>query len=418
MAKKGRPVGSTNKLSRSTFGYQQNFEKQMEGAPITRNSNRGWVNWGAKNDYPLKLSELYFNSIVHKSCVDFAVTAIVGDGVDYQRMNLQQTEVIPNYQQTWDEFLRCIALDYVLYGTYAFQIIRNRDGKTFSYYHQPISTVRCSERDEDGVITSYWICKDWTATGKYPPIELPRFGFQDDEEIKSGKPYLFVYETYTPDLEYYTTPKYVGGIKAIMTELDLIRYDLRAVKNNFSANGMLILPRMESEAEQQEMMLKIKNSFVGSDNANSLVVTFSNGDENDTNVAKFVKIDKDSNNVNLFSETNERNIDRIVTAHRIPNKALIGMPMDSTGFSNEGTLLETAFNLYNKTVATINRNAIISTINKMFAMNGVDTELILKPLTFIDNDKTNEQQGAIKRIGFVDTNNNNIEEKVTNNEQY
>ena len=61
MVKKGRPVGSTNKLSRSTFGYQQNFEKQMEGAPITRNSNRGWVNWGAKNDYPLKLSELYFN---------------------------------------------------------------------------------------------------------------------------------------------------------------------------------------------------------------------------------------------------------------------------------------------------------------------------------------------------------------------
>ena len=389
MAKRGRPVGTKNKVSTSTFMIQSNFEKQLEGAPITRNSNRGWMNWGVRNDYPQKLSELYFNSIVHKSCIDFGVTAIVGDGVDYEKMNLKQTEVVPNYQQTWDEFLRCIALDYLIYGTYAFQIIRNRDGKTFSYYHQPISTVRCSERDEDGVITSYWICKDWTATGKYPPIELPRVGFQDDEEIKSGKPYLFVYETYTPDLEYYTTPKYVGGIKAIMTELDLIRYDLRAVKNNFSANGMLILPRMESEQEQNEMILKLKNSFVGSDNANSIVVTFSNGDENDSNVAKFVKIDKDSNNVNLFSETNERNIDRIVTAHRIPSKALIGMPMDNSGFSNEGTLLETAFNLYNKTVATTNRNAIIQTINKMFAMNGVDTELILKPLTFIDNDITN-----------------------------
>lgn len=417
MAKRGRPVGSKNKVSTSTFMIQSNFEKQLEGAPITRNSNRGWVNWGVRNDYPQKLSELYFNSIVHKSCIDFGVTAIVGDGVDYEKMNLQQTEVMPNYTQTWDEFLRCIALDYLIYGTYAFQIIRNRDGKTFSYYHQPISTVRCSERDEDGVITSYWVCKDWTATGKYPPIELPRFGFQDDEEIKSGKPYLFVYETYTPDLEYYTTPKYVGGIKAIMTELDLIRYDLRAVKNNFSANGMLILPRMESEQEQNEMMLKLKNSFVGSDNANSIVVTFSNGDENDTNVAKFVKIDKDSNNVNLFSETNERNIDRIVTAHRIPSKALIGMPMDSTGFSNEGTLLETAFNLYNKTVATNNRNAIIQTINKMFAMNGVDTELILKPLTFIDNDITNEEEGAIHKIGYK-TSETNIEEKVTNNEQY
>lgn len=416
MAKRGRPVGSKNKVPTSTFMIQSNFEKQLEGAPITRNSNRGWVNWGVRNDYPQKLSELYFNSIVHKSCIDFGVTAIVGDGVDYEKMNLKQTEVVPNYQQTWDEFLRCIALDYLIYGTYAFQIIRNRDGKTFSYYHQPISTVRCSERDEDGVITSYWVCKDWTATGKYPPIELPRFGFQDDEEIKSGKPYLFVYETYTPDLEYYTTPKYVGGIKAIMTELDLIRYDLRAVKNNFSANGMLILPKLDTEEEQAKMMVELKKSFIGSDNANSLVVTFSNGSEEDMNAARFIKIDKDSNNVNLFSETNERNIDRIVTAHRIPSKALIGMPMDNSGFSNEGTLLETAFNLYNKTVATTNRNAIIQTINKMFAMNGVDTELILKPLTFIDNDITNEQ--PIRKIGFIDSNNNKIEEKITNNEQY
>lgn len=417
MAKRGRPAGSKNKVPATAFMMQQNFEKQLEGAPITRNSNRGWVNWGVKNDYPIKLSELYFNSIVHKSCVDFGVTAIVGDGVDYQKMNMVETEVMPNYGQTWDNFLRCIALDYILYGSYAFQIIRNRDGKTFSYYHQPISTVRCSERDEDGVITTYWICKDWTATGKYPPIELPRFGFQEDEEIKSGKPYLFVYETYTPDLEYYTTPKYVGGIKAIMTELDLIRYDLRAVKNNFSANGMLILPKLDTEQEQADLMVKIKNSFVGSDNANALIVTFSSGAENDIDSAKFVKIDKDSNNVNLFSETNERNIDRIIAAHRIPNKALIGFPMDSTGFSNEGTLLEAAYRLYNKTVATTNRNEIVGTINKMFALNGVDTELILKPLTFIDNDKTNEQEGAIRKIGFVDTN-NNIEEKVTNNEQY
>ena len=416
MAKRGRPVGSKNKVPTSTFMIQSNFEKQLEGAPITRNSNRGWMNWGVRNDYPQKLSELYFNSIVHKSCIDFGVTAIVGDGIDYEKMNLKQTEVVPNYQQTWDEFLRCIALDYLIYGTYAFQIIRNRDGKTFSYYHQPISTVRCSERDEDGVITSYWICKDWTATGKYPPIELPRFGFQEDEEIKSGKPYLFVYETYTPDLEYYTTPKYVGGVKAIMTELDLIRYDLRAVKNNFSANGMLILPKLDTEEEQAKMMVELKKSFIGSDNANSLVVTFSNGSEEDMNAARFIKIDKDSNNVNLFSETNERNIDRIVTAHRIPSKALIGMPMDNSGFSNEGTLLETAFNLYNKTVATTNRNAIIQTINKMFAMNGVDTELILKPLTFIDNDITNEQ--PIRKIGFIDSNNNKIEEKITNNEQY
>lgn len=419
MAKRGRPKGSIKKEPIATYMLQTNFEKQMEGAPINRNSNRGWVNWGNKNDYPIKLSELYFNSIVHKSCVDFGVTAILGDGIDYQSMNMNETEMMPNNLQTWDELIRCLALDYILYGSYAFQIIRNKDGRTFSYYHQPISSVRCSPRDEEGNITSYWLCQDWTATGKYPPIEIPRFGFQEEETINSGKPYLFVYESYTPDLDYYTTPKYVGGIKAIMTELELIRYDLRAVKNNFSANGFLVLPRVESDEERRELLNNIKNSFVGADNANSLVVTFSNGDENDSNVAKFVKIDKDSNNVNLFSESNNRNIDRIVTAHRIPSKALIGMPIDGATLGGGGNEVNVAWNLYNKTVATEYRNAILTTINKMFALNGVDTQLILKPLDFnLTDEEDKVTTPMINKIGY-DTikKNNDIEEKVVNKDE-
>lgn len=402
----GRPKGSRNKKdSLTSYMLQSNFEKQLEGAPVCRNSNRGWVNWGAKNDYPQKLSELYFNSIVNKSCVDFIVTSIIGEGVDYEKMNANQSELVPNYQQTWDELLRCLSLDMVLYGEFAFQIIKNKDGKTYSYYHQPISTVRCSPRDDDGNITSYWICRDWTSTGKYPPVEIPRFGFQDDDVIESGKPYLFVYESYNPDLEYYSTPKYVGGIKAIQTELELIRYDLRAVKNNFSANGFLVLPRVESEEERRDLLYNIKNSFVGADNANSLVVTFSNGDENDSNVAKFVKIDKDSNNVNLFSESNARNIDRIVTAHRIPSKALIGMPTEGASLGGDGNQLNVAWNLFNKTVASEFRNVIICTINKMLKLNGIDTEIVLKPLDFnlVNVDKKEETQTPtpqINRIGF------------------
>lgn len=419
MAKRGRPKGSIKKEPIATYMLQTNFEKQMEGAPINKNSNRGWINWGNRNDYPIKLSELYFNSIVHKSCVDFGVTAILGDGIDYQAMNMNETEVMPNNLQTWDELIRCLALDYILYGSYAFQIIRNKDGRTFSYYHQPISSVRCSPRDEEGNITSYWLCQDWTATGKYPPIEIPRFGFQEEETINSGKPYLFVYESYTPDLDYYTTPKYVGGIKAIMTELELIRYDLRAVKNNFSANGFLVLPRVESDEERRELLNNIKNSFVGADNANSLVVTFSNGDENDSNVAKFVKIDKDSNNVNLFSESNSRNIDRIVTAHRIPSKALIGMPIDGATLGGGGNEVNVAWNLFNKTVATEYRNAILTTINKMFALNGVDTELVLKPLDFnLTDEEDKVTTPMINKIGY-DTikKNNDIEEKVVNKDE-
>lgn len=413
-----RPKGSKNKIKQNgvnAFTLQTNFEKQIEGAPINRNSNRGWINWGQRNDYPLRLSELYYNSIIHKSCIDFAVDSIIGDGVDYEKMNINGSETVPNYTQTWDDFVKCLALDYVLYGSYAFQIIKNKDGKTYSFYHQPMASVRCSPRDEDGVITSYFISDDWTKIGQNPPIELPRFGFTEDEVIKSGQSYLFVYESYTPDLTYYTSPKYVGAIKAIKTELELIRYDLRSVTNNFSANGFLILPRVESDEERLDVMREVKNSFVGSDNANSLVVLFSNGDENEANQAKYVKIEKDSDNVDLFSQSNERNIDRIIAAHRIPSKALIGVPMDSSGFSNQGEMLQAAYNLYNLTVGKTNRNSIVTTINKMFKLNGLDTQIFLKPLSFTLGDEAETNEEHVENTPNVnDANENNIQEQETN----
>lgn len=410
-----RPKGSKNKIQGGSSVLLE-FDKQLEGAPITRTSNRGWINWGARNNYPQKLSELYVNSIIHKSCIDFAVSAIVGEGIDYNAMENFDSESMPNYTQTWDDFITCLAKDYVLYGSYAFQIIKNKDGKTYSFYHQPISSVRCGERDSEGNITDYYISYDWTSIGKYPPIKIPRFGFQDDERIKAAQPYLFVYETYTPDLEYYYMPRYVGGIKSIKTEMELIRYDLRSVMNNFSANGFLVLPRVESDEERKELLRNIKQSFVGSDNANSLVVTFSNGDENDSNVAKFVKIEKDSNNVNLFAEANERCIDRVIAAHRIPSKTLIGMPSDSASLGGDGNMTNVAYNLYLKTVALNDRNAIVNTINKMFALNGVDTKLVLKNLNFslINESQVQVTSGIDNTTSETDIQNNNLVEKITN----
>lgn len=43
--RRGRPVGSKKKEPIATYMLQTNFEKQMEGAPINRNSNRGYINW-------------------------------------------------------------------------------------------------------------------------------------------------------------------------------------------------------------------------------------------------------------------------------------------------------------------------------------------------------------------------------------
>ena len=386
--KRGRPTGSRNKpkieLTKRKDGSAVitiKMEKQVEGMPINRNSNQGFIKWGIRNDYPQRLSDLYYNSVTHKSCVDFAVTAILGDGIDYEAMMSNDSELVPNYQYSWDELLERISLDYVLYGTFALQIIKNRDDKTYSFFHQPMGDVRFSPRNEDGVIESYWVSSDWTQTGLYPPVELKSFAFQEEEEIKGGQAYLYVYDGYSPDIAMYPVPNYVSALKPIQTEIELERYDLRSVTNNFSASGILTLNRVDDEQDRNMLIQNIQAMFTGADNANSLIINFKNNDEEEP--ATFVKIDKDSgNNVNLFEQSNERIIAKIIAAHKISNKALIGYEADSAMLGGEGNILNIAFNLYNKTVANKMRRNIVNTINRALAMNGVETKIVLKPLQF------------------------------------
>ena len=415
-----RPKGSKNKPKTPKYEFSRtrgggmvvkiNMEKQVENTPVMRDSRRGWINYGTRNMYPLELSNLYYNSPTHKACVDFEVASIVGDGIDYEAMRMDESKLYPNYQETWNEFIQKIALDYVLFGSYAFQIIRNKDGRTYSYYHQPITDVRCSPRDEDGVITSYWISGDWSAQSKFPPVEIPAFGFQEDEEIKSGKPYLFVYSQYSPDIQYYQIPHYASAIKAIQTEIELVRYDLRSVLNNFTASGVLSMNRIDNDEERKMVLDNIEAMFTGSDGANSLMVTFKNSDEE--NPVTFTRFDKDVNNVNLFDGTNDRLVNRIVSAHRIPSKALIGLNVDSAMLGGEGNLINVAYNLYLKTKGTNDRNAVINTINKMLALNGIDQKIVLKPLSFDLTEMENHSTTPDSATNIGETTEND-EEKIT-----
>ena len=380
MASRGRPKGSKNKpksekLSSSTYSIK--FEKQILGTPIMRqNMSDGIINWGVRNDYPLRLDELYIGSVTHKSCIDFAVNAIVGGGVE---VDIEVPQ--PNYHTSWNEFIRAITFDYCLYGGFAFQIIKNKDGKTYSFFNQPFETVRMEPMDEDGVIAYCQVSADWTAKQKYPPVRIPIFGFQEDEEIKQGQVYMFVYVSPNPISPYYPIPSYIAGIKAIQAEVEYQNYDLKSIMNGFVGAGSISLPPVGSEQQKQAIINNIQSMFTGSDNANSLLVFFRE-DSEDTPV-EFTPFSSNGGMVDLYEAANERTVNRIIESHKISSKGLIGLPMDNSGFSDSGALMQAAYDVYNTNVASSARVVILSAINNLFALNGVDVEISLKPLSYI-----------------------------------
>lgn len=401
----GRKPGSLNKVKKlgdNSVMLNINMEKQIPNAPTCRLNPQGFINWGNINDFPQMLTGLYYSSSTHKSCVDFLVTAICGESIDTDSM-------MPNYGETWDSFIGKLALDLVLFGGYSFQVIMNKDGKTYSFFHEPFNNVRCGKPDEDGNISEMWVCKDWTETAKNRPFVLPRFGFNEDERIEKGKAYLFYYSRYSVDSEYYPLPHYYGALKAIQTEAELLRYDLKSVLNNFSANGVVALDRIDDEKERKQVIDGIQKMFTGAENSNTVMITFKNNSED--NPVTFTPFDKDISNVNLFADNNSRTVDRILSAHRIANPTLIGLPNSGTGFANEGALLEASFNLLNKTVINNMRKEITMTINKMFKINGVNDTIKITPLSF-NLSQLADKVEVVKEDKNIDTyNNDNIVEK-------
>ena len=409
-----RPVGSKNKPKVSMgSGVFLTLEKQIEGSAITRKNALGWVNWGIRNNYPNLLLDLYNQSPTHRSAVNFAVMSILGNGVDYEQMGVNGDEIVPNYSQSWDEIIKSLALDYIIYGSYAIQIIQNKDGKTFSFWHMPLDKVRWSEYDEDGQITSYWICNDWTATGQFPPFQIEAFDMRDDFKIERGKPYLYVYRTYSPAMTYYTQPHYQAAIKAIQSEIEYVAYDLKTIVNGFAPAGVLTLPEVETDEERQAVIKNVTKMFQGSENANSVMITFRSNIE-DKGV-EYVPFTSAQGHVNTYADANQRVINRILEAHQRPNAALIGMPdISNSGFASEADKLEVSYQLYNKLTGNYNRMAVIKTLNQMLQMNGVDTEIIMKPLSFNDfgDDADVKERTEPAEVDKKDIDENNTEEKV------
>ena len=408
-----RTKGSKN-LPKYTGGLEVlKFEKQIANAPVTNfNAQYDIINYGIKNDYPYRLIDLYNTSVTHKACIDFATNAVVGEGIDWEKMNVNSDDMLtPNYSMSWNEFIKALAFDYSLYSAFAFQIIKNKDNKTYSFFPQPIETVRLEEMDEDGVINNGYICKDWSATGKYPPIKLPMFGFQEDEQIPMGQPYLVYHKQYNPVNAYYGLPVYSSAINAIQAEASYQSWELKNVTNNFTPTGMLTLPAIESDEERRAVIKNIQSMFGGVENSNALMISFRTSIEDKP--VEFTPFTAPTTNVNLYESANERTINRIMAAHKIPSKALIGYPADDTGFSNSGEYLESAYALYNVNVANNNRREILDTINTLFKLNGVELKIELKPLRYKIDDEQTKVETTTTAVGEEKTE-DEVEERTNN----
>ena len=188
-----------------------------------------------------------------------------------------------------------------------------------------------------------------------------------------------VYTDYNVFDDYYPSPHYVQAIDAIRTDIEMKNYDLNATLNMFTPSGILTLNQVSDDDERNMILKNIEATFTSSENANNIIVAFRNNV--DDKPVEFTAIAQNSEGVNMFADTTNRTTDRILAAHRV-SRGLIGLPIDDAGFSSEGAILQAQYNLTNKIFINNLRKKLTQHINVILRLNGIETEIILKPLSF------------------------------------
>ncbi len=105
-----------------------------------------WVYYGENNQMPQYLISRYNNCAIHKAIVTSKVEQIMGDGI-VSLNNPMATINLINGKENVAEVMKKCALDLVLFGGYALNVIWSRDRQSIAeIYHLDFSRVRCGKR--------------------------------------------------------------------------------------------------------------------------------------------------------------------------------------------------------------------------------------------------------------------------------
>lgn len=364
-------MSSTNnkRASVSFAAIDQYVEKNIVSPAERRSANKDFIEWGDGNRYPDYLLELYNSVSTLRSIINGNVDYIAGDGVAIEQLRDGLTANVMNKRgDLIAEQIKDLAKDYEIYGGFALQVIRGRDGKPSEVYYIDMRFLRMN-KDCD----VFYYCEDWSKGGKKKVIMYPKFLpmveaewnlLNDEQRNMHASSVVFVKNIRT---QTYPAPLYAASVKACEIERCVDDYHLNAINNGFVASALINFNNGKPEDKiMEEIEDNFNDKFSGHANAGRICFSWNKDKEHATTI--------DSLSVEDFGEKYQslakHSRQQIFTAFRA-NPNLFGIPTESLGFSSEE--YDSAFRLYNRTQIRPVQRMIADTYEKIYGRKGVLT---------------------------------------------
>lgn len=333
-----------------------NEEKDVKG--------QHFVEWGARNMYPIYVNDLYENVPTLQSIINGIVDYVSGDEV------ISNIPTITN--TTLTKLVRNMALEYGIYGGFALNVVKNKMGNPIYANLLDLRKVRSDKKN-----TKFYYSDDFCAKS----YGRCKYLIYDKFQVSEGNANSIYYYN-NSHFKAYPTPLYASAVVSCEIERSINEFHLNSINNGlFSGYIVNFNNGVPSEELRQEIEDNFNEKFCGKDNAGRTMVSFNDTKDNAVSVEKLDVEDYGEKYTTLA----QRSKQEIFTAFRA-NPNLFAINTENNGFVQED--FENSFKLFNKTVIKPIQNIIIDAINEIFG----DGSIEIKPFTIaFNNNKAKEE---------------------------
>lgn len=328
-----------------------------------RQNGKDFYFWGVRNNYPDYLAGLYADCATLHSVVDGTRDYIAGNGAVCQRP--LQGRFMNRKSQTAHELVKAVARDSVMYGGFAFQVIRDKLGQVCEVY--PVS-LRYLRSDKEGEL--FWYSEKWTGGyGKTDAVRYPKF-IPDSRE-----PASILYVKGDVD-SVYPQPMWCAAVKSCEIERSIDEFHINNLANGFMGSYVINFNNGQPTDEvKKEIEKDVNEKFCGTGNAGRVMLSFNDNKESAVTLQK-MEISDYSDKYGAITDSVRQ---KIFTAFRA-NENLFGIPTAS-GFNSEE--YEASFKLFNRTVVRPMQQSICYAFDRII---GMDNSLSIDPFSLTDTD--------------------------------
>lgn len=303
-----------------------------------------YIKYGMDNKFPNYLWDNFLKCSNLQAIIQNITDYVAGNGITTD-WNISNTD-----GETLEEVVKHCVLDYLIFGGFAVECIRNKKGEVVNLLYQNIMNVRVNEE-----LTTAYLCNDWQSWHSKNVKELPLY----DRNI--SQPHFIYYYKGNLSRNIYPVPVYMSALKSIEILNNTRTFHLRNLENNFNVNAIINFNNGKPTKEvQKEINDKLTKKFSGAENSGKFLVQFNDSKEHETTISR-LETDKFGE---LYQALQDSSVADVFTAFRI-NPILVGVNV-STGFSKQE--FKEAFTLFNRTVVT----PICREIEKQFYKLGIN----------------------------------------------